>query len=78
MPFYEYECFDCDYEFEEFIRCDEDITNLHCPQCGSRNFGKKLSVFGMKTPSGRVVTSQPGGGSACTGCLKTTCAGCHS
>ncbi|MBC8276846.1 MAG: zinc ribbon domain-containing protein [FCB group bacterium] len=77
MPFYEYNCLKCQTDFEELIRCDEDIQNLNCPECGSPKIEKKLSLFGMVTPSGKSVSSAAGGGSSCTGCAKHSCAGCH-
>lgn len=76
MPFYEYRCQKCEHEFEELIRCEDDLKNLRCPQCGGEELGKLLSLFGMRTPGGKVVSSAPGGGAACAGCAKTSCAGC--
>ena len=77
MPFYEYLCQRCQGDFEELIRCEDDIINLKCPHCGSPEVQKKLSLFGMVTPSGKVVSSTAGGGAACSSCAKHTCAGCH-
>ena len=77
MPFYEYKCTNCSVDFEELIRCDDDILNLNCPECGSHETEKKMSLFGMVTPGGKTVTSAPGGGSSCGGCVKHSCAGCH-
>ena len=77
MPFYEYRCLKCTADFEELIRFEADLENLKCPECGSRDISKKLSVFGMVAPSGKVVTSAPGGSSSCSGCAKHSCAGCH-
>jgi len=77
MPFFEYRCNNCESEFEELIRSDSDIATLKCPNCGASDVGKMLSVFGMVAPSGKVVTSTAGGYSACSGCTKNSCAGCH-
>ncbi|NQS97457.1 MAG: zinc ribbon domain-containing protein [candidate division Zixibacteria bacterium] len=77
MPFFEYECLNCDNEFEELIRCDEDLGNIICPKCSSREVEKLLSLFGIVAPSGKVVTSGVGGGVSCSGCSKTSCAGCQ-
>lgn len=77
MPFFEYKCSICDKEFEELIRSETDLENLRCPQCGSTEVDKLLSLFGMVASNGKVVTSAPGGGNTCTGCAKTSCAGCH-
>ena len=77
MPFFEFKCLTCESEFEELIRCDEDLQNIRCPKCDSTDAEKLLSLFGMVTPSGKVVTSGVGGGLSCSSCLKTSCAGCH-
>ena len=77
MPFYEYRCKSCNNEFEELIRCEADLESLKCPACGSVEAEKLLSMFGMVTPSGKVVTSTAGGGAGCSGCAKHSCAGCH-
>jgi putative FmdB family regulatory protein len=76
MPFFEYKCLDCGKEFEELIRCEDDFASLRCPDCQSRNFQKLLSMFGMVTSGGKVVTSGVGGGLSCSGCAKSSCAGC--
>jgi putative FmdB family regulatory protein len=77
MPFFEYRCHSCQTQFEELIRSDEDLLNLRCPQCGASEVEKLLSLFGMVTPSGKVVTSTKGGGLACSSCAKTSCAACN-
>ena len=77
MPFYEYRCTACSFEFEELVRSEADLERLACPHCGSRRPEKKLSMFGMVTSSGKAVTSALGGGSGCSGCAKSSCAGCH-
>jgi putative FmdB family regulatory protein len=77
MPFYEYKCQDCGHLFEELIRGPADIEALKCPRCHSVNLAKCLSLFGMVTSGGKVVTSAPGGGLACSTCSKSDCSTCR-
>ncbi|NWG73804.1 MAG: zinc ribbon domain-containing protein [Rubrivivax sp.] len=42
MPIYEYTCDDCGRAFEALVRSDTVPT---CPQCGSTQLHKQLSVF---------------------------------
>ncbi len=42
MPLYEYLCRECDRQVEVLVRGTEDQPD--CPECGSRNMMKLLSV----------------------------------
>jgi len=77
MPFFEYKCRQCSQEFEELIRSEDDLDKLVCPKCDSKDLEKMLSLFGMTTSDGKTMTSAAGGGAACSGCAKSSCAGCH-
>jgi putative FmdB family regulatory protein len=46
MPIYEYRCQACGEQFDKLVRCSADETNLTCPNCGSKQAEKLLSVFG--------------------------------
>lgn len=74
MPIYEYECRKCHNEFEALIRGESDLENNQCPECGSRELSKLLSLFGMKT-SGGGGGSHGGGG--CGTCSGGHCSTCH-
>jgi putative FmdB family regulatory protein len=41
MPIYEYDCDDCGRRFEALVRAS---TTPACPQCGSTDLHKRLSV----------------------------------
>jgi putative FmdB family regulatory protein len=60
MPVYEFECRDCNENFEKLIRIvgRQDVV---CPKCASTNTRKKLSVFA----SGRRGASATGGDASC-------------
>jgi putative FmdB family regulatory protein len=61
MPIYEFVCMQCESHFEELVRVGETSD---CPDCGSSNVRKQLSVFATHGPS-----EQPsfGGGGCCGG-----------
>lgn len=61
MPIFEYVCDDCSRRFEELISSDK--TDVPCPECGSSNTKKLLSVFAAS--AGSVSTALPCGQSGC-------------
>jgi putative FmdB family regulatory protein len=46
MPIYEYCCQECGERFEKLVRGNSDQNELTCPNCGSKQAEKLLSVFG--------------------------------
>ncbi len=42
MPIFEYKCSACGGDFELLVHSD---TKIACPECGSAQIGKKLSLF---------------------------------
>ena len=46
MPIYEYRCQKCGEKFEKLVRSSTDQTELTCPNCGSNQTEKLMSVFG--------------------------------
>jgi len=46
MPVYEYECHDCGERFEHFVRAVGKVEALACPECGSEDVEKVVSLFG--------------------------------
>ncbi len=62
MPIYEFVCMQCESHFEELVRMDEQAD---CPDCGSANVRKQLSVFA--TAGGGPQPSFGGGGGCCGG-----------
>jgi len=60
MPLYEFECTQCHEPFEELVRASQTISEVTCPNCGSRKVKKKLSTFAAKvTASGGGVAAAP-------------------
>ncbi len=62
MPIYEYACMECESHFEELVRNAEEPD---CPECGSSDVLRQLSVF-----AAHGISSQPslgGGGGGCCG-----------
>ncbi|MBG29066.1 MAG: hypothetical protein CMI31_03555 [Opitutae bacterium] len=45
MPIYEFNCEDCDKEFETLVRTSDWEGEVECPSCGSEKLEKRLSVF---------------------------------
>jgi putative FmdB family regulatory protein len=65
VPIYEYACMECETHFEELVRSGEEPD---CPDCGSADVLRQLSVFATHGAS-----SQPSFGSG--GCCGGSC-GC--
>lgn len=51
MPFYEYRCNNCGYEFEKMLRFSESNLLPTCPHCQSTQTHKKLSTVASKGSS---------------------------
>ena len=70
MPIYEYVCMQCESHFEELVRNGEQPD---CPDCGTADVRKQLSVFAAHSSS----TEPLGGGPApqSGGCCGGSC-GC--
>lgn len=59
MPIYEYRCDDCGRDFEALLR---STTVPACPDCGSAQLTKQLSVFATATASPDVPAMAGGCG----------------
>lgn len=55
MPIYEYTCKSCDAKFEQLVRTmsDADNAKFKCPQCGSDQTERALSVFAVTSDSAK-------------------------
>jgi putative FmdB family regulatory protein len=52
MPLYGFECEDCQEEFEELVLSFSKSDEVACPDCGSHNVARQLSlVAAIKTGS---------------------------
>ena len=57
MPIYEYQCKPCGAKFEKLVRSMSSTEAVKCPECGSEETARALSVFA-------AVSSDGGGKSA--------------
>jgi putative FmdB family regulatory protein len=75
MPLYEYTCDKCDSEFELLIRNSDD--QAVCPDCGTTNIKKLLSVPAAHTASSRSLPNceLPRGGCGLPQCGTGGCMG---
>jgi len=51
MPIYEFICLDCRKDTELLVRSSDWKGEASCPNCGSLELDKKLSVFSPTTAS---------------------------
>ena len=47
MPIYEYSCQSCDTRFEKLVRSMSEQDKVQCPQCGSKQTTRALSLFAV-------------------------------
>jgi putative FmdB family regulatory protein len=52
MPIYEYECKPCGKKFEKLIRSMSSTEKVPCPDCGSTQTARALSVFAAVSSDG--------------------------
>jgi putative FmdB family regulatory protein len=75
MPLYEYHCAPCDRTFETLIRSSSDQP--HCPDCGSIEVDKQLSVpAAAQSTGGRngaLPMAQPAASPSSFGCGRPQC-----
>lgn len=77
MPIYEYECCECQAQFETLVfRQDEAVT---CPECGCEKAERLMSVCGFKSggDKGSASSRMGSSGSSCSGCTAGSCSSCH-
>jgi putative FmdB family regulatory protein len=67
MPLYEFQCADCQDDFEELVRSAAAVAEVKCPQCGSQHVRRKLSVFASKVSGGGPSYSASAASSCSTG-----------
>lgn len=62
MPIYEYACKKCNAKFDQLVRTmNGDAAAVKCPQCGSTQTTRALSVFAVAADTAK---SSPSGGEA--------------
>lgn len=62
MPIYEYACNACRRDFETLVRSD---SVPKCPECGSTDLAKKISVFATASSFGESPRSTLGPCESC-------------
>ncbi len=55
MPLYEFQCIDCQDEFEELVRSSGAVAEVKCPECGSQHVRRKVSLFASKVSGGGLA-----------------------
>ena len=63
MPIYEYTCKKCENKFEKLVRSMSSTEAILCPECGSKQTERELSVFAVSADAGRSAPS-----TRCQGC----------
>ncbi len=54
MPLYEFQCQRCGHEFEELVSWREvEEGKVRCPNCGSTEVRRRLSLFAISSKSSR-------------------------
>jgi len=62
MPIYEFHCEQCGSPFEELVASSSAVNQVECPQCGSKQVRKQISLFGTSGGSKNTGAAYP----ACT------------
>ena len=67
MPLFEFECVECEKNFEDLVRNSADVSGVICPFCGSDITRKKISTFASRVV-GTSLSSAPGTGYSNSSC----------
>ena len=62
MPIFEYQCKECDHQFEALVFGKD---KAECPKCHSKKLAPQLSVFAVSAKSSTSVASAPGPCGSC-------------
>jgi len=73
MPIYEYQCQDCQAEFELIRSMKDADAEATCTRCQGHSIKRKLSLFNASS-EGRSITSSAN----CSGCSGGSCSTCGS
>ena len=68
MPIYEYTCTSCNKRFDQLVRSMSAEARPACPECGSAETAKALSVFAVATEAGGKSSSAGGDDPMCGRC----------
>lgn len=67
MPIYDYHCDNCNNDFEKLVRSMFSTETITCPDCGSHEVKKTVSLFGGISGGG----SARSGGASLQACAPT-------
>lgn len=56
MPIREYQCEDCEAEFEELVQHSTPDEEIPCPECGQHRARRQLSAFSARSGGGGGVS----------------------
>jgi putative FmdB family regulatory protein len=65
VPIYEYTCKSCNSKFEQLVRSmsggngESSRLKVKCPECGSAQTARALSVFAVSSESGKAPADTP-------------------
>ena len=68
MPIYEYQCKPCGKKFEKLVRSMSSSETVPCPDCGSTQTTRALSVFAAVSSDGGSKSSVGDAGPMCGRC----------
>ena len=63
MPIFEYRCKDCGEKFETLVYSTSDTGDIECPECGSTQTEKQMSMFASSGGNGSGGASKSSCGS---------------
>ena len=73
MPLYEYKCSECETRFDLLRAMADADAPIACPQCGSRDTRRMISLFSAVGSEGVIA----GAGASCGSCSPSaSCATC--
>ncbi len=59
MPIYEFRCEDCGKEFEVFLKNKEELGNVECKNCKSKNLKRLMSIVNSIISEGKSQPEKP-------------------
>jgi len=66
MPIYEFECQNCGQPFEELVFSSSAVSDVKCPECGSGEIRKKISMFASKSSGSSNMFSMSSSSASCS------------